>query len=554
VDKFENITNEDLATLATEKRAAFDALLAIESPTVAQVDEAEALATEIEEIVAEQEHREEMAAQAAEKFAALKNREFGKKVSVDSDMPEADSPEDGEKVDPDAPAEVDSDPDEVEREADEEAKKNSGGAPQSTARSQSIAATVARKTKRPAPPTFNRGSLSLTAAAEVPDYAQGARLNGIEDLAQAVIKRSQGFTPPTGDGKSEDIRKFGVASIRREFPKELTIDRGTDDMEVLERAAKETRLPGNSLVAAGGWCAPSETMYDLCGDESSLEGLISLPEVNVARGGINYTTGPDFTDFYTTANGFFVQTEAQAIAGATKPCVTVDCPPFQEVRMDAVGLCIKIPILTNATWPELIQRYVSGFLTAYQHRLSANIITRMLALTGAAKVYPGLGSTVIDTLEGLTLIAQQRRERLRMAQNGTLEVILPMWVRGALLADLAARGNDAANNEALLNSMFAARGFNVQWVYNWQQLPDNSLAYPATFNALMYPAGTFIKGTKDVINLSTIYDAASLAVNVYTGLFMEEGLLVAKMCNDADLVTLPVCNAGRLGAGDLTCV
>jgi hypothetical protein len=69
----------------------------------------------------------------------------------------------------------------------------------------------------------------------------------------------------------------------------------------------------------------------------------------------------------------------------------------------------------------------------------------------------------------------------------------------------------------------------------------------------MYPAGTFVKGTADVINLSTVYDAASLATNVYTGLFTEQGLLVAKQKFHADLVTLPICNAGRTGAANLTC-
>jgi hypothetical protein len=67
----------------------------------------------------------------------------------------------------------------------------------------------------------------------------------------------------------------------------------------------------------------------------------------------------------------------------------------------------------------------------------------------------------------------------------------------------------------------------------------------------MYPAGTFIKGTTDVINVSAVYDAASLAVNTYTGLFFEEGLLVAKMCNEATLLTLAICNSGKTGIANI---
>ncbi|HEY5421317.1 MAG TPA: major capsid protein, partial [Marmoricola sp.] len=80
-----------------------------------------------------------------------------------------------------------------------------------------------------------------------------------------------------------------------------------------------------------------------------------------------------------------------------------------------------------------------------------------------------------------------------------------------------------------------------------------AVAYPTTYSALIYPAGTFIKGTSDVISLNAVYDSASLATNVYTALFFEEGVLVAKMCNEAALVTLPICNAGRTGAANFTC-
>jgi hypothetical protein len=60
-----------------------------------------------------------------------------------------------------------------------------------------------------------------------------------------------------------------------------------------------------------------------------------------------------------------------------------------------------------------------------------------------------------------------------------------------------------------------------------------------------------VKGTTDVINLSSVYDAASLAVNTYTGLFFEEGLLVAKMCNEAMLVTLAMSSSGRTGIANV---
>jgi hypothetical protein len=77
--------------------------------------------------------------------------------------------------------------------------------------------------------------------------------------------------------------------------------------------------------------------------------------------------------------------------------------------------------------------------------------------------------------------------------------------------------------------------------------------WPATFHALMYPAGSWIKGTADVINLNAVYDAAELSTNTYTALFFEQGILVAKQCYDSIAATIPVCTAGRTGINDLAC-
>ena len=145
---------------------------------------------------------------------------------------------------------------------------------------------------------------------------------------------------------------YGVASFGLDFPEDLTIDRHSDDMEVLNRAADERRLPGE-VPGRGRWLVcPVARRSTTCAPAAPPTGLLSLPEINVSRGGIKYTKGPDFSALYAAG---FCQTEAQAIAGTTKPCYEVPCPPFVEVRLDACGICIKVPILTNAAYPELVR-------------------------------------------------------------------------------------------------------------------------------------------------------------------------------------------------------
>jgi hypothetical protein len=532
-----DLSDERLAEYEAEVRAAFDALVALDAPTAEQVAEAEGYADAIDAIAAESGSRAQAAEDLAARAAALRNR-FAPEASDDEgDEPPA---EEGE-----GDAAPEGQPDVQTEDA----------APPVAAKG--AVATLARRTTRPPVTRPRRAPIAITAAADVPEFATGSVIEDLGTVSTAMINRMRGFGTPSGDGTSENLQHYGVASFRLDFPKELTIDRHSDDMEVINYAMTESRLPGASLVAAGGWCAPSETIYDLCAGETT-EGILSVPEVNVSRGGIKYTSGPDFSAIY--SNVGFCQTEAQAIAGTAKPCFEVPCPPFTEVRLDACGLCIKAPILTQAAYPELVARWISGAMIAHQHKMNAKVISAIVTAAGASKTITALGTTAGDTLSSLELLADGIRSKYRLSFTHTMEVVLPFWAKGAIRSDLSLRTGQDPNavTDEQINAHFAARHLAVSFVYDWQDTPfpagtAPAIAYPANVQALIYPAGTFIKGTADVINLNAVYDAASLATNVYTALFFEQGILVAKTCYEAALVTVPVCNAGESGAADIAC-
>lgn len=533
----------DLQSLATEKSDALDAIFAVDTPSAEQIAEAKTLDSDLEAIEAQiGEHTK-----AADEFAAMKSR---RTASASNEEPEV---EDEETED-------------EETEEEDEVEETEAPAEEAVVASgkRNLAKDAARKTRRPKAPAATEEEtaprVSILASANTANVA-GATID-MDKVGEAIVAKVRGmgtFRPSKGN-RDVPRQDFAIADFVIETPAELRSDSNMESVTAAaEYARKESRLPGGSLVAAGGWCAPSENIYDLCGGES-LDGLISLPEITVNRGGINFTKGPQFSDFYGTAwvDGHgFKQTEAQAIAGAEKDCYVIECPEFTEVRMDAVGLCLKYPILTEATYPELTRRYGEGALTAHQHRMSMEKINRIVALSGTAKVVTEVGGVVDDSLEGLSLIADKRREQFRLGLSESLEVILPFWVKNVFRADLARRQGVTVQTitDADVTAQFTARNLAVQWVYGWQ--PLNTVAtgtsYPGTYQALMYPAGTFVVGTKDVISLSAVYDAASLSVNEYTGTFTEQGLLVAEMCHDSDLVTLPICTAGRRGALDVTC-
>ncbi len=390
---------------------------------------------------------------------------------------------------------------------------------------------------------------TITASADVPGFATGSELNDLDDVVEGFIQRFRAM-PKGKVGKVQN--RYGVASLT--FPRKdgMSIDNFRSTQDLLQAASVEKRLPGESLTAAGGWCAPSETLYDLCSIEST-DGLWDIPTVQVNRGGISFTKGPNFEDFYAYVATAF-QTEAEAEAGTVKTCIEVECPEFQEVRLDAAYACISAGILTNAAYPELIRRYIEGVLIAQRHAISARMIAEAEAITGAAIPISDVWANALSVLHALELVAEGERERFRMSRSATLEVLLPYWVRPALRADLANRtGVDMTNvTDGMLDAHFTNRGMRVQWLYNYQPLDvdTNGVAtdYPDTLEMIMYPAGTFVMLTDDVIRLDAVYDSVGLSTNTYTAIFAEEGVALANVCHDPRRLSIDFAVTGLTAA------
>jgi hypothetical protein len=394
---------------------------------------------------------------------------------------------------------------------------------------------------------------SLIAAADVPGYSNGQELEGLEAVTAAVLSRTKGLPSTNLATAQGGVRqRYGAALIKKDGFGDLVQRRdGQGDMNLVWKAGDQSRLDGGSLVAAGGWCAPSETLYDLCQYET-LEGMLSIPEFQVNRGGIRFTQGPSFDDIYNACG--FVQTEAEAIAGDCKDCCMVDCPDFDEIRLDAIGLCVKSPLLTETAYPELVQRFIEGALIAHQHKVNKYIIDAMVMAAGTPVVAADAGA-LSKTLESLVFTGIGMRYSYRLATDAQLEVVAPFWLKELLKIDLAMENNRDSNSvsDAEINAWFAARNMTVQFVYDFQDPVVNGcdVTIPATVNVLMYPAGTWAKGTADVISLDSVYDSPNLEANQYTALFIEEGVLAVQKCTHTCAITLPVCVSGKGVADDI---
>jgi hypothetical protein len=444
---------------------------------------------------------------------------------------------------------------------------------------------------------------SLTAAADLAGFSTGQTLDRFADAAKILSKRLDQYpttiparrstyapdrrpiTAYSGDGRQLEMRSYtrhpGV-ELRREFPPELRVRDDAPEgrgYEVAEFAASERRLPGGSLVAsmqqqvkagrsltaAAGWCAPSETIYELC-ELETMDGILDAPEMQTTRGGwsVPENGGPDFSTIYNAIgnSGDTHLTEAEVIADVNKVCTDIPCPDFVEVRLGVDYVCLTGSLLQRRGYPEIVARWGKAAMVALAHKTNQGFIAALVAGSGNEIIIPADPSgddAASALLYAVDLAITDIKYRNRMGFGATVEVVLPWWARVPIRAGLSRRTGVALVNvtDAQIAGWFADRNAVVRFVYDWQDAfsgldagPGGSTpltTFPGTVQFLAFPAGTWVKAVQDVISLDTIYDSTKLATNEYTAIFAETGWAALKLCTTSRLYTARLDMSGVVG-------
>lgn len=408
------------------------------------------------------------------------------------------------------------------------------------------------------------GEHRIVVGADIPDVPSGTELTSWKDVAEAFVAKTRGY------GGRSSIGRQSVATVYREYTDPQLVIGEHDGDEVIHAkltyAGDESRLSGNSLIAANGWCAPSETLYSTC-LQVSTDGLVNLPEVVARRGGIRHNQGIEFDAIFGTGTGFNILTEAQVIADVAKTCVEIPCPPFVDDRLKVAVLCLTGAILQNRAYPEFVADFVRGAIAVQAHNVNRQIIADVVAGSGAAiDLNPIAFATGADDtassgfLAALEIAAMDIRYRLRLPQNATLEAIFPFWALAQARADLSRRqgiAEMAVTNE-MINSWMALRGIRAQWVYDYLDAFSGVATGPGADTAIttlptsvqvpIFPAGTWVLARQDVLRIDSLYDSVLLPQNLVTQLFMEDGFAVMRMCPLSRLYELPLCPSGETTA------
>lgn len=426
-----------------------------------------------------------------------------------------------------------------------------------------VSTSLAAASQRVPDPQVPDQRLSVVASVDVPGRSQGEELT-FDDLVDAYHKRAAHLP----DARSGIPSGPTVATIRQQFSH--TVDDRTPS-GVIDELFRFLQTPSDmdALLAGGGWCAPSEIRYDFF-NIACTDGLVDLPTFGVSRGGIQFPVSPSLADIqaapfvsaFSNASTPFLWTETDDQATVTgtpnKPCLRVPCTTFSERRLECYGVCITAGNLTNDAYPENTANFLRLVLAAHEHAMNARTLAVMQGLSTTATTLAGGTDNAFNSIVGgLSLAAADYRARYGMCQDDVLEAVIPYWVLDAIQADLGWRVYDPEFlriTKDQIRSILASRNIRAQFVGDWQvrgagQFGNASAmtAWPTTMTAMIYAAGTFLKGNGLTLDLGVVRDSILNAENDYTAAWSEECHLVARVGHESRQYTITF-NVGGLQA------
>lgn len=405
----------------------------------------------------------------------------------------------------------------------------------------------------------SRREAVLVASADIPGHARNGSVEGINGLVDLVGARARMLSLTRGTPNY-----VNVAYLKRDHRFRLSLDSNPAEIDQVLTAATDT----GALVAAGGWCAPSEISYDffniVCED-----GMIDLPTVGVLnRGGFRWPTSPSIADVFADADATWSWTEQQDIDAVDsdsdlKTCSRVPCSDFEEVRAACDGLCITAGNLTDFAYPEMIANYLRLVMAARAHRTNQQIIAGLVADSTAVTMGDTGQGAAASILNAAELQAVDYRERYRMCEDAIVEAVFPRWALAAVRADLANRTgveNFMSVTNQQIAAWFDARNIRVQFVADWQAgfagSPIGSpaaipTAWPTSVQFMLYAPGTFVRGQGLQLDLGVVRDSTLNERNDHTAAWMEDCYAVAMVGHTSRVVTTEINTLGVTGAAVL---
>lgn len=401
--------------------------------------------------------------------------------------------------------------------------------------------------------TPSRREALIATAANIPGFNAGSPLS-MDDLAKAVSNKARATK-----GSSE---RYPVATIDKQISDDYDL-RDLSDWQAANIIEELSSVPyAEALTASGGWCAPSEILYDLYETICANPSLFSLPTFRANRGGVRWPVFEpiDFTDVVD-----WIWTEADDIAATgTKPCITVPCPEFTECRLDAHGVCVTIGNFQDRGYPEQVRWFLNRVFYLHDRAESLFKLNAVIADADAATIGATFG-TASAIVAALLLQVQGYRDRNGLCCGAMVEAVAPCWIKEAIRADIARQdfggvGNAGLVSDATIRAWFADAGVSIRFLDFWQALTTAApgpLTWPSTVDILYYTPGSYVQFDGGTLDLGVTRDSVLNSTNDFNT-FTEDFYCIGRRGPRGVLVTVPICPTGEVGgrnpaSGEVVC-
>jgi hypothetical protein len=532
-ESLDGLTSEELQGLHDAALAEFNTLNESDDLSPATLDRMAVLADAIDALRAQR----TALAEGAERRTAMAARVTAS--TAETPPPPEPEPEAEVEAEPDAEAEP-----EIDAEPQPEAVTASVEVVPATSNSAS-GGTIVVTTPSTRIPESIRPALVITAAADIPQITSGSNLD-LNELSRAIHLRARTLADHSG--------YVPVATAEKQF------EPGYDLVDLTRHEIYEAIMDNSgatSLVASGGWCAPSEQLYGFFDIECARGSVLTLPTFRATRGGVTWPISSPLPAVNTTD---WIHTEEDDIAGYEKPCITIPCPEWDECRLAAHGICVTAGNLMDRAFPENIRRYLNQVFIAHERNENLRKIQALIdgstAVTFAASF--GAASSIINAV---LLAAATYRDKYRMCCGAMLEAVFPCWVREVMRGDLARQegaltGGGGLPTDSEISAWFRDSGISPQFVNDWQTLGGNlaTVDWNATVDFLLYAPGTWVEFNGGTLDLGVVRDSVLNSTNDFTAAWMEEFWCIGMKGYESAVVTVPICPSGEVGdRADMDC-
>jgi hypothetical protein len=401
----------------------------------------------------------------------------------------------------------------------------------------------------------------LTASADIPGFTQGGHIDSMDNLVRAMVQRARTLPVSKGNGQ-----RVPVAQAQRKYTH--TIDHRADLAQITDIMAMATDPA--LLVAAGGWCAALEVIWDLYNIVCT-DGAIDIPIIGTPRGGLSWPVSPSFGDISALPGVVWTWTNTMDVAAATgtgqsgiKPCVRVPCPDYTQAVNDCDGVCVTVGNLTSDAFPELIANHLRLVEAIHAHYMNNRLILQMAAAGTPVNTGQTDGPAAVDTLNVSAFYRRHLIEKYAMCDTAIIEGVYPRFQKDMMKNDLRFTGAVSPSDtfcvsDEMLADWLDCAGIRAQFVADWQVRATGfpgaataPTAWPATPQFMLYPAGTYAKLQGMTLDLGVVRDSTLNETNDHTAAWFEECWSLAKIGHESLTVTLDTCVNGSRGALDQT--